>query len=68
MMGMIEDSGASSGPVGPAGLPFPIPPGGLDISTLPDDFMLPPGFDFKTLPPGAIKVPHFNSYDSVVTM
>ena len=65
MMGMIEDTGASSGPVGPPGLPFPIPPGGLDISTLPDNFMLPPGFDIKSLPPGAIKVPHFNSNDSV---
>ena len=54
-MGMINDPGFGAGPVGPPGLPFPIPPGGLDISTLPDDFELPPGFDFKTLPPGAIK-------------
>ena len=55
MMGMINDPGFGAGPVGPPGLSFPIPPGGLDISTLPDDFELPPGFDFKTLPPGAIK-------------
>ena len=55
MMGMLNDPGVGGGPVGPPGLPFPIPPGGLDISTLPDDFQLPPGFDFKTLPPGSIK-------------
>ena len=68
LMRQANDPGVGGGPVGPPGLPFPIPPGGLDISTLPDNFMLPPGFDIKSLPPGAIKVPYCNSYDSCFSL